>query len=613
MKNVKAKTLSLALAAIMVVCALVTPALIVSAERNIYSYLEEKELGVEWDAWNSMNNTNFDANGYKIPTAEYIEVVSDPTDSGHGGVLKIGHAEYPTSMSLRLTQPTDVEYSHKFEAQFYLDDAFTTGEKIENYILLKDSDAWTNVGGGNQTKIGLDGITTKKWVDINTEGLAAGNDGVSGNGFQHIDSGYITILFQISLDAGKYLYIDNLNIAAGNDETYLKNIDVSKGDKIIYSHEFKTFEELELVPITSLDSWTVSATNNISKVTENGNTELVIYSGSITQIIDGIPNGKYNISIDYSSNGNTTSIVSMHNIVGSEWKNQRNLKIQESSYGTHTATTTGYEITDNKIRISVWVGAQEGKYVKIDNITVTKEGSTENIVLNGGFELADTPIVGNPTAKANRTVGWGYWASGVGGDSIYVADTGYNSNSSMAITYPVDGSSNINHTVKGLTGGKTYVITAQVKMLSGASPTLFIKNYSGAAKTSVTLPKSETWTLLYKEFTLPEESTQFTLEFYCSGKAGQWFMVDNIKVIELDEDTMTNLVTNGDFEDIVGDVDGNAKINGSDLARLRSSLIGLKDANLVNADVNNDGKVDLLDLVRIKKFVAGANVILGKI
>ena len=48
-----------------------------------------------------MNNTNFDANDYKIPTAEYIEVVNDPTNSGHGGVLKIGHADYKTSLSFQ--------------------------------------------------------------------------------------------------------------------------------------------------------------------------------------------------------------------------------------------------------------------------------------------------------------------------------------------------------------------------------------------------------------------------------------------------------------------------------------------------------------------------------
>lgn len=608
MKNNKYALLSLTLALIMVVSAVVTPALTVSAEeRNIYSKLEVKELGAEWDAWNSMNSTNLDENGYKIPTADYIEVVSDPTDSGHGGVLKIGHAKYPTSMSLRLTQPTDVVYSHKFEAQFYLDDAFTSGK--ENYILIKDADAWTNVGGGNQTKIGLDGITTKKWVGLNTEGLAAGNDGVSGNGYQHIDSGYITVLFQISLDAGKYLYMDNLNIAVGNNDTYQKNIDVENGDKIIYAHEFKTFEELDVTSVTKLDDWTVSNGANIGKITtEIGNTEVLVYSNSIVQKIDGIPNGKYNISIDYCNNGNTSSILTAHDITADGWKNQRNLILQDVSYGMHTATISGYEITDNCLRISVYAIAQEGKFVKVDNVTVTKEGSDENLVLNGGFELDDAPIT-SPTEKASRAAGWGSWVSGVGKDSIYVADTGYNSNSAMAVTYPVDGGSNVSHKITGLTAGKTYIITSHAKMSANASPTLFIKYNGGQTKQA--LSKSDTWTSFYKEFQLPEGCDWLTLEFYCGGTAGDWFMLDNVKVIEKDEATMTNLVTNGDFETIIGDINGDAKIGGADLIKLRTVLTDADSADISVIDVNGDKAVNVLDLIRMKKYIAGLDVLLG--
>jgi len=607
MKNVNRKALSVVLTLIMVICAMFTPMLTVNAEdRNIYSRLEVKELGAEWDAWNSMNNTNFDEKGWKVPTSEYLEVVSDPTNSGHGGVLKIGHADYKTSLGLRLSVPTDINYSHKLETQFYID-----GELSSGSVLIRDREMWDDSTPYDQTSVNIANMEKGKWVTVNTENVAAKIDGLSGNSYYHIHDGAITIIFTVTLEKGNYFYMDNLNIAAGNPKTYEKNIDTENGDKIIYSHEFKTFDELDVTPVTEINDWTVSNGANIGKITtENGNTEILVYSSSIVQVIDGLPNGKYNISIDYCNNGNTSSILTAHDITADGWKNQKNLILQEVSYGMHTATLSGYEITDNCLRISVWAGAQEGKFVKVDNVTITKEDSDQNVVLNGGFEVADTPI-DNPTEKASRAVGWGNWiGSGLSNDSIFVADTGYNSTSSMAVTYPVDGGSNFNQTVKGLTGGKTYVITAHVKMSENAAPRLYIKNYGGGS-TNYALPNSDTWTLFYKEFTLPETGTQFTLEFYCGGTAGDWFMVDNIKVIEKDEASITNLVTNGDFETIVGDIDGDSVIKGSDLTKLRNGLMNSSEFILSLADVNNDSVVDAIDIVRMKKYIAGTGVILG--
>lgn len=606
MKNVKRRIVSLAVVMALLVCAVVTPALTVSADRNIYTYLEEKELGIEWDAWNSMNNTNFDANDYKIPTAEYIEVVNDPTNSGRGGVLKIGHADYKTSLSLRVTQETSVNYSHKLETLLYLDGTFESAN-----ILIRDRDIWDNSTPYDQSSVSIIGMEKGKWVTLNTENVAAGVDGLSGRANHHIHDGTITVIFDVTLEKGNYLYMDDLNIAAGNSKTYLKNIDTEKGDKIIYSHQFKTFEELEVTPVTELEDWTVSAKANVGQVTTNGNTELVIYSGSITQIIDGLPNGAYNISVDYCSNGNTSSILSAHDVVGTEWKNQRNLIIQDTSYGMHTATMNGYNVTDNCLRISVWVGAQEGKLIKIDNITVTNAESNKNYVLNGDFEYSDAPIVGNPPKKADRTVGWGNWISGVGEDSIYVTNMGYKSNSSMAVTYPVDGGSNISHKITGLTAGKTYVITSNHKMSANTSVTLFIKYQGGQTKKALTT--SEVWTSFSKDdFTLPEGCDWFTLEYYCGGKAGDWFMLDNVKVYDKDDALKTNLVTNGDFEEIIGDLDGNSIINVSDLTSLRNTIMNSASANISIADVNADAKVDALDVVRIKKSIAGLDVILGE-
>ena len=62
---------------------------------------------------------------------------------------------------------------------------------------------------------------------------------------------------------------------------------------------------------------------------------------------------------------------------------------------------------------------------------------------------------------------------------------------------------------------------------------------------------------------------------------------------------------------IPGDVTGDGKVNGMDLVRLRKYLAGDSvEIDLSNADVTGDGKVNGMDLIRLRKFLAGDNVIL---
>ncbi len=61
-----------------------------------------------------------------------------------------------------------------------------------------------------------------------------------------------------------------------------------------------------------------------------------------------------------------------------------------------------------------------------------------------------------------------------------------------------------------------------------------------------------------------------------------------------------------------GDINGDGKVDLKDLARLRKYLAGADvEINMNSADVNGDGKVDLKDLARLRKYFAGANVELG--
>ncbi len=540
MKNNKFAILSLILSIILIICAVGIPLGIATADdRDIYSYLVTDKLGNEWDAWNSKNNVNFDGDGNKIPTEEYVNIVQDPTDSGYGGVLKIGHAEYDTNISLRVTQATSTQYSHKYETKLYIDGAINDN----SYILAKNSDAW---GSGAQNRLDIKNMTTKKWVSVTTEDALAGTDGTSGSAFVHVSGGYVTLIFQIDLAAGNYLYMDNLRIAAGNANTYKKNIDTTKGDSVIYTNDFEVPEDNDFQRITKIDEWDVDSTVWAGKVADGNNTEIVlynnnaVYSGAIVQRVIGLENGTYTLSVDCRSNGHSSAVIAADGFGAAK----RQLSIGTQSDEMHKVTLSNLEVTQNYMYVSIWVGGQVGEWVIVDNVTLTKEGSDENFILNGDFE-SNYSVTVEPVSKGKNPENWGNWLNGMDAQTQFIANEGYKSESSMAATYPVDGASNFNQTVTGLTAGKTYVVSAYVKFKGTGTANLYLKNWGGTYSPSI--PKTDVWTKMFTEVTIADGYDRLSLEFFCNAKAGDWLMVDNVRVFEKSNPSV-NLIKNGDFE-----------------------------------------------------------------
>ena len=548
MKNNKFTVLSLILCIVLIVCASVIPLGFLSADsRDPYSYLVTSKFGNEWDAWNSMNSA-LDADGNKIRTEEYVNIVEDPTNSCRGGVLKIGHKDYKTSISLRLTKSTTVNYSHKYEALFYLDGSFGA----DSYMLFKNSDAW---GSGAQNRLDLFEMTANKWVEINTENAINKKDGVSGSAFCHISSGNATLIFSIILEPGNYLYVDDLNLAAGNSNTYKKNINTDNGDSVIYTNTFEIETDAILKDdITHIDewqSWVDSSYNSpfeqtVGTVTDGDNKGLVFYNrskdfrGSITQNILDLENGKYTLSVDYRTAGYNSAVISAENYGGSKVQKP----INEATAEFKTVTISDIDVTNNRMDVTIYADGKADEYLIVDNVTLKKEGLDENFILNGDFE-SNYSVTVNPVGKGTLPENWGSWLNGTDAENQFIANEGYNSESSMAVIYPENSSSNFNQTVMGLTAGKTYVVSAYVKFKGTGDARLYLKNWG--ANTNIKFPVSDTWVKIFSEITLGDSANRISLEFYCNAKAGDWFMVDNVRVFEK-ENPSVNLIKNGDFE-----------------------------------------------------------------
>ncbi len=555
MKNNKFTVLSLILSVVLIICAVGIPFSGASAEeRDPYSYLVTSKLGSEWDAWNSMNNA-LDGEGNKIPTEEYVNIVDDPTESGHEGVLKIGHEKYKTSISLRVTQSTAVNYSHKYEGLFYLDGVIDN----DSYILIKNSDTW---GNGAQNRLDIASMTPKKWVEVNTENAIASKNGVSGTAFGHISSGYVTIIFSLVLEAGNYLYIDDLEIAAGNPKTYKKNIDTENGDTVVYSNSFTVeTSNISKTPVTRLDEWESwtweesksSFYQTVGTVEENENTSVIFYNqnydftGSIIQNVLGLENGSYSLSVDYRSNGYSSAVISATAYGGSKIQTA----ISDATDVFKTVTISDIQVTDNAMDVTIYADGKAGEILVVDNVILKKDGTEENLILNGDFESFYSSTT-EPQKKGETPESWGSWLNGTGAETQFVSNEGYKSDSAMAVVYPKDSSSNFNQTVFDLTAGKTYVVSAYVKFKGSGDARLYLKNWGSSA--NIKFPKSDKWVKIYKEITLGQSANRISLEFYCNAKAGDWFMVDNVKVFEK-QNPSVNLIQNGSFEKFAADKD----------------------------------------------------------
>ena len=57
-----------------------------------------------------------------------------------------------------------------------------------------------------------------------------------------------------------------------------------------------------------------------------------------------------------------------------------------------------------------------------------------------------------------------------------------------------------------------------------------------------------------------------------------------------------------------GDVNGDNKINMTDIICLRkyfAGLTNLSEKNKLNADINKDGKINMTDIIKLRKYFAG--------
>lgn len=552
-------------------------------------------LGKQWQCYNGR-----EADRPDLEAGDYIRLTSG---FGDDGVLRIGRKDCETNISLKLTNAVSHELWGKYEATVYLD-----GSINENsYILIKNADAW---GVGEQSRTEISGITPNEWIDINNENVSNGTQGLSGSAYRLIDGGYVTVDFVISLPAGSYLYIGKTDLAVGSKAYRNNNIDTQNGDEIIYSNDFYVESKpcfVNTEKIAEWSNWVAESSQGrfedcVALLNDKGNTRLYIhnefsdFTGSIVQNVLGIENGNYTLSVDYFTPHYSSAVIAAENYGGAKMQTA----VSKAVSGMKTVTMY-IPVTNGRVDVTLYASGNCGEYLILDNVTLKKDGTGDNLIQNGDFEDV-YGITLLPKSKSENAVKWGKWENDVSPENIFRADTGHKSNSSMAVVFRQDTSCNFNQTVSGLTPEKTYVVSAYVKSSSDGMARLFCKNWGGTL--SVAIPKTDIWVKIFTEITVAENRNTISLEFYGNSSGENWFAVDDVMLYDKTNPSV-NLLLNGGFECVIGDADYNGKIEASDLAAIRKICLKNTAFYDLSADTNDDGTVDIRDIVRLKKYIAG--------
>ncbi len=380
-----------------------------------------------------------------------------------------------------------------------------------------------------------------------------------------VTSGKLTASIYNDGNDGNWLMVDDLKL-------YLKS---NPAVNLLPNNGFEelkpvvdpsTFNIQRVAKVAYWSSWipqeAPSAFNqSVGYVNYEGSNRVIFYNadkafeGSITQHIK-LDNGKYDVSVQVRTDGYQGAVVAVNN----HNKDNASAKIQKSivtgADGFETVTLSGVEVTNGQLSLAIYGKGLAGEWIMVDNATVVKEGTTENLVKNGDFETTQEeskPALNPATLDIKRTAKVPEWTTWIPKEapSAFNQSVGFVNyeGSNRVIFYNANKAfeGSITQHIK-LDNGK-YDVSVQVRTDGYQGAVVAVNNHN-KDNTSAKIQKSivtgedgfETVTIRGIEVT----NGQLSLAIYGKGLAGEWIMVDNATVVK--EGTTENLVKNGDFE-----------------------------------------------------------------
>ncbi len=381
-----------------------------------------------------------------------------------------------------------------------------------------------------------------------------------------VTSGKLTASVYNDGNDGNWLMVDDLKLYRKDNPSV--NLLANNGfEELKPAVDPSTFEINRVEKVPEWTSWTPDDApsafdKSVGFVNYEGSNRVIFYNadkaftGSITQHIK-LDNGKYDVSVQVRTDGYQGAVIAVNN----HNKDNTAAKIQKSivagADGFETVTISGIEVTNGQISLAIYANGLAGEWLMVDNATVVKQGTTENLVKNGDFETTTEPEKEKVDASkfdiqyVSAVPKWKSWVSDKSGSKF---------EQSVGLV-KLDGGNGVifYNAKKAFTGSITQHLTKLENGLYTATVRVRTDGYQSAVIAVNQHNKDNSAAKIQKSIVVGDDGFQTVtisgievtsgkaaIAIYAEGLAGQWLIVDDVTFIK--EGTTKNLIENGDFE-----------------------------------------------------------------
>ncbi len=375
-------------------------------DAGVYVYLDKLQIydtanGPELNVDTSFERLNVKANGansstnYPYATKDFVNVVDTKANDGQKS-LRIGNKDVATNITLDWIVPAPAVKSTNW---YFTADMFVEGDGLNSgsYIYIANTNgaiASTSSGSGskNYRRIILSdtsilptgewhGLTKSDYTRYNTNAAAASNCYNSGN--------YAYLQLKVVLDAGEFVYVDNLKVVNTKSSVNLFN-DGSFENVDLYANDFTTTTESY-----ELNNWVVTdndgeeAQNFLTADATGGVKALAITAGAshtMANTVSGLTAGEaYVIEAMAKKSGEFNAARIFYNDGGS---NTTVIDFNTATIAEYTPFTATFTPAADSATINIYTVGATGSLLMVDDIKIYKadDATKTNLLTNGSFE-----------------------------------------------------------------------------------------------------------------------------------------------------------------------------------------------------------------------------------
>jgi len=484
-------------------------------------------------------------NGSDIDYTKFVDVTRNQAYNGNYA-MKIGYAYANTDITLRYKKAVE---NGEYTYSAYL--KATDTPLSDSAITLKDGEDGTAVSNSFAD-------LTDAWTNY--------------TGTVTVTNGELIIDIKAVLKAGKYVYIDYMNIFTTDAPANQINTDASFERFIVRTNnadgDYADSDFLNIVDDKASDGSRSMRIGNADVATD-------IVVEYIVPIIDDKTgrDATFRFAGDMYFDGDTTDSASyirygvlnganwrqinLSSLTGKEWVSVNN----SNQTGTDTVTLTSggpylYKGT-NYYTVRFVVKCDAGEYLYIDNLNVyNKNYISNNLLADASFENYDlkTTVFTTDTSLTSALVkpsNWSVsWNSNLSYRYHYRSNEAHSGDFALALTAKEKG---MGHTFKQsisskIEVGATYTVEGYFKKVGTFSAVSLMETASGVSNNTFKQLKDVSmndYTFVSATFTARAGSA---FNIYTVSTIDSLLLVDDLKIYKSDDETKTNLLVNGGFE-----------------------------------------------------------------